>query len=123
MQANPATRFNDCVNHADLHGLAELMTDDHRFVDAAGAVVRGKQACLAAWRGFFAAFPDYRNTFTSVATRGHVVVIEGCSVCAEPELAGPALWTAIVEGERVAEWRVYEDTPATRAALGLAGPM
>ncbi len=126
MKADPtavATRFNECVNRRDLAGLSELMSSDHRFVDSSGAVVSGREACLAAWRGFFEAFPDYRNTFTSFAVRGHVVAIAGRSDCAAPELAGPAVWTATVSGDRVTEWRVYDDTPETRAALDLPGPV
>jgi hypothetical protein len=30
----------------------------------------------------------------------------------------PALWTARVVGGRVAEWRLWHDTTASRAALG-----
>lgn len=47
------------------------------------------------------------------------VVITGRSECSEPALAGPALWTAIVIGDQVAEWHVHEDTPAARKHLGL----
>jgi ketosteroid isomerase-like protein len=41
----------------------------------------------------------------------------GHSVCAEASLAGPALWTATTRDGRVAEWRVYPDTPDIRAKL------
>ena len=46
-------------------------------------------------------------------------MIVGYSRCAEPSLAGPALWTATIDGEVVTEWRVYADTPQTRAVLGI----
>jgi ketosteroid isomerase-like protein len=106
------TRFNAMINARDADGLARLMTDDHRFVDSAGQAVSGRQACRDAWSGFFAAF--------SVGERDGVVVVTGRSVCSEhPDLAGPALWTARVDGGLVAEWRVYDDTPETRAELGV----
>jgi ketosteroid isomerase-like protein len=114
-----ATRFNQCVNGRDLAGLASLMAEDHRFVDTESNVVSGKEACLTAWRGFFELFPDYRNVFTSFSTRGETVVITGHSECSEPAVAGPALWTATVIGDQVAEWHVHEDTPETRKHLGL----
>src|SRR5262245_63583704 len=104
-----AARFNDCINRRDDDGLATLMSDDHRFVDAETNTVSGKQACLDAWRGFFDSFPDYRNIFTSLTAKDDVVVIVGHSVCAEPGLDGPALWTATIQGETVTEWRVYTD--------------
>jgi hypothetical protein len=39
-------------------------------VDSAGATIDGKVACLDAWRGFFAAFPDYRNVFEELRRTG-----------------------------------------------------
>jgi ketosteroid isomerase-like protein len=114
-----AARFNDCINRRDDDGLATLMSDDHRFIDAEGGSVSGKQACLDAWRGFFGSFPDYRNVFTSLTARDDVVTIVGYSECADPRLAGPALWTATIQGELVAEWRVYADTRQMRARLGI----
>jgi ketosteroid isomerase-like protein len=114
-----AYRFNDRINARDLAGLAALMSDDHTFIDAAGASVVGRDACVEVWRGFFEAFPDYRNDFASAQVVGDVVTVVGRSVCSVPELDGPALWTCVVRGDQVAQWRVYEDTPATRAALNL----
>jgi ketosteroid isomerase-like protein len=114
-----AVRFNECINARDLDGLAQLMPEDHTFVDSGGGVVSGKEECLAAWRGFFESFPDYRNTFTSLTAHGDVVAIAGHSECSEPALAGPALWTAEVRGGAVATWRVYEDSAEARLRLGV----
>ena len=111
--------FNECINRRDLGGLSRLMTDDHVFIDSANNTISGKEPCVEAWRGFFAAFPDYRNHFKYVVLSGRKAVIVGCSVCSGARLAGPALWTAKVEGQLIAEWRVYEDTSANRALLGL----
>jgi ketosteroid isomerase-like protein len=103
-----ALRFNDRINARDLDGLSALMTDDHTFVDAAGGRVEGKQACVEAWRGFFAAFPDYRNVFSGTRTAGDSVAITGYSECSVPELAGPARWTAQVRDGKIALWRVSD---------------
>jgi ketosteroid isomerase-like protein len=122
LDADPAAvaaRFNGCINRRDVDSLAELMSDDHRFIDSEANTVTGKQACLDAWRGFFDSFPDYRNVFTSLTARNDVVSIVGYSECAEPSLAGPAIWTATIQGETVTEWRVYTDTPDTRTTLGI----
>ena len=62
-------RFNDCINRRDLDGLARMMADDHVFIDSAGGRVDGRESCLAAWRGFFDAYPDYRNVFFHVSER------------------------------------------------------
>lgn len=101
--------FNEAINRRDLDGLAALMTDDHRFVDPAGGAVDGKAACLDAWRGFFAAFPDYRNHFEGLDEADGVVDVVGHSTCAVPELDGPARWRVVVRPDDglVVEWRVF----------------
>jgi ketosteroid isomerase-like protein len=114
-------RFNDMINARDLEGLAGLMSEDHRFVDTTGHVVAGRSACLEAWRGFFAAYPTYRNVFVSVREDDGFVTLAGHSTCSDdPELAGPALWTARVADSLVTVWRVYNDTPEVRRQLGVA---
>jgi ketosteroid isomerase-like protein len=100
--------FNDRINARDLDGLAALMTDDHTFVDSAGATFAPKSACAEAWRGFFDAFPGYRNVFTSLAAEGDTVTITGYSECSDPELAGPARWIATVREGKVARWQVSD---------------
>ena len=96
-----------------------MMTDDHEFTDTAGSSVAGKEAVSAAWKSFFAAFPDYRNEFTKYRTDLDVVVVVGRSICSEPRLSGPANWRAQVRGDKIAKWRVYDDTSETRAHLGI----
>lgn len=110
-------RFNDSINLRDIDGLADLMSDDHTFIDSEGGVVSGKHACLQAWQGFFDSFPDYRNVFASVAATDDLVTIVGHSMCSEPSLAGPAIWTALIRNEKVTQWRVYTDSPENRARL------
>jgi ketosteroid isomerase-like protein len=117
---NIVTAFNDCITRRDIDGLSKLMTDDHVFIDAVNNRISGKARCIEAWNGFFDAFPDYRNRFERVVMVGNEAVIIGHSVCSDVRLAGPALWTAKMEGELIAEWRVYEDTGANRARLGVS---
>ncbi len=101
--------FNDAINARDLAALSALMSDGHRFVDAAGASVDGKAACVEAWRGFLAAFPDYRNDFDDVReTDDGVVDVRGRSTCSVPELDGPAVWRAVVRDGHVDVWQVSE---------------
>lgn len=117
-----AIRFNECISARDVEGLAHLMSEDHTFVDTAGTAIAGRAACLDAWRAFFGAYPEYRNVFDALTTQGRVVAIAGYSVCpSHPELEGPALWSAVVQGDRLSEWRVYDDSPETRRRLGLEG--
>lgn len=112
-------QFNRCINGRDLEGLAALMADEHTFIDSADQELVGKSACLRAWDAFFRQFPDYRNTFDKVRTRHGRVAILGHAECSDARLHGPTLWSAVVKGRQVAEWRVLEDTAANRLHLGL----
>jgi ketosteroid isomerase-like protein len=112
-------RFNQCVSARDIEGLSALMTDDHVFIDSANNVVRGKEAVVAAWMDFFRTFPDYRNIFDGFRVEDPAVIASGRSVCADDRLNGPALWRAVVSGQRISEWRVYDDTIENRALLGM----
>ena len=102
-----ALRFNERINQRDFEGLAELMTDDHTFIDNSGGVTKGKLAMKEGWRNFFEKYPDYQNIFTCVTTQDNVVVIVGHSTCSYKPLEGPNIWTAKMRGGLVSEWRVY----------------
>ncbi len=121
-QAAPKTvalRFNDCINRHDLTELLTLMTDTHTFIDSSNNVLEGKAACRKSWSDFFVQWPDYRNIFESIAVNGATVVMQGRSVCSDEKLDTKAIWTARITGNKVAEWRVYFDTPQNREALGM----
>jgi hypothetical protein len=97
-------------------------SDDGRplFADSDHNALAGRPAVLEAWSGFFEAFPDYRNHFEELIVEGESVVVIGRSTCAVEELNGPALWSVRVDHNKVAEWRVYEDTPQSREQLHVA---
>jgi ketosteroid isomerase-like protein len=117
-----AVAFNDAINRRYLDALDRLMTDDHTFIDSDDNLLAGKEEVLQAWDGFFEAFPDYRNEWSKLIPSGGTMTAVGRSVCStEPALDGPAIWTARIGDGKVSEWRVYEDTPANRARLGIAG--
>jgi len=101
-----ALKFNEEINQRNLEGLAELMTDDHTFIDNLGKVTKGKDVMIEGWRDFFEKYPDYRNIFTCVTIQDNVVVMVGYSTCSCKPLDGPNIWTAKIRGRRVSEWRV-----------------
>ncbi|TFF67976.1 nuclear transport factor 2 family protein [Candidatus Thorarchaeota archaeon] len=111
------SRFNQCITEKDLDTLRSLMTEGHRFIDASGDVVEGKKEMTEAWRDFFRRYPDYCNVFEPYEVREGLVIMLGYSICSHEELDGPAIWSARVRGNRVSEWRVYDDTEATRKML------
>ena len=49
--------FIDLINAHDVDGLAQLVTNDHRFIDAHGNQVVGRKQMVADWCGFVM-FPD-----------------------------------------------------------------
>ncbi|MHA1926102.1 MAG: nuclear transport factor 2 family protein [Candidatus Thorarchaeota archaeon] len=115
-----ALRFNEKINARDLTGLAELMTEDHTFIDIPGEVHQGRDKIVLGWSDFFKAYPDYRNNFTSVDACNNLVIMIGYSDCSHDSLDGPSIWTARIQDGLVSEWRVYEDTDETRIALGIS---
>ena len=58
--------FIDRINAHDVEGLAELMSDDHTFIDAHGNQVSGREKMIAGWRGYFEWFPNYRIEVTDI---------------------------------------------------------
>ena len=51
------TRFNACINARDADGLAELMTDDHVFIDSLEASVHGRPDASRPGAVFSSSFP------------------------------------------------------------------
>lgn len=121
MPMNPVEtvlRFIDLINHRDADKLAELMTEDHVFVDSLGHSVRGREKMQAAWRGYFAFCPDYWVSHEEIVQHGNLVAIFGSAggtIAANRKLPPenkwrtPAAWRAVVEGRLVKEWQVYAD--------------
>lgn len=115
-----ALLFNQQISQRSVEGLSELMTEDHVFKDGSGEKVEGKARMLEGWSNFFKSYPDYGNVFRRLESRGDVVVMLGYSTCSNEEaLEGPAIWTARIENDLVAEWRVYSDSRENRSKLGM----
>jgi ketosteroid isomerase-like protein len=114
-----ALLFNECINHRDLDGLSSLMTDDHTFIDRKNEVDKGKQSMTRGWSRFFAEFPEYKNTFNTVHSHDDIVILIGYAEWSRGGEPDHAIWTAQIRDDRVAEWRIYEDTEENRAILGL----
>ena len=103
--------FLDRINQHNPDKLAELMTDDHAFVDSLGRTVRGREAMRQGWRSYYAMCPDYWVSHEEIFANGNVVGVFGA---AGGTINGqrweiPAAWRAVVDGGLVKEWRVYAD--------------
>jgi predicted SnoaL-like aldol condensation-catalyzing enzyme len=91
-------------------GFSGLMTEGHTFIDRKGEIDEGKETMTRGWIDFFKSFPDYKNTFERVASRGNLVVLYGYATWEKGADPDNAIWTAVIENDLVAEWRIYEDT-------------
>jgi ketosteroid isomerase-like protein len=110
--------FLDRVNQRDADKLAELMTEDHVFIDSLGQSVRGREKMRAGWRSYYAFCPDYSVSHEEIFQSEDVVAVFGSAggtIAAQGKLPPenkwrtPAAWLAVVEKGMVKEWRVYAD--------------
>ena len=114
-----ALQFNEYINRQDVDGLSGLMTEGHTFIDRIGEVDRGKATMTQGWTDFFKSFPDYRNTFQRVESQGDRVILYGYATWEKGADPDCAIWTAVIEDDLVAEWRIYEDTAENRRRFNL----
>lgn len=114
-----ALQFNEYINNQDIRGLSSLMTEDHTFIDRAGAIDKGKKSMTRGWTQFFENFPDYKNNFERVESRDNLVILIGYAYWSEKNKYDPAIWTAKIENDLVAEWRIYEDTEENRKKFNI----
>jgi hypothetical protein len=95
------------------------MTEDHVFIDSSDEIHQGKEFMVKGWTRFFNNYPDYQNHFALLESRGDQVLVLGYSTCSYVPLDGPAIWTALVRDDQIAEWRVYLDSRDNREKLNL----
>jgi len=110
--------FMDRINQRDPAKIAELITEDHAFIDSLGHAMRGRDTMRQGWRGYFTMCPDYRVSHEEIFANGNIVVVFGAAggtisaggnTASENRWETPAAWRAVVEDGLVKEWRVYAD--------------
>ena len=117
--------FIDSVNRTDLDGLTALLHPDHQLVVLDEPPVVGRDATVAAWRGYFSAFPSYVIYPRMLIEHGPRVAVLGnttgshLDLLDEEELRLVVIWIAEVDDGRLSRWQICEDSPALRGALGL----
>jgi uncharacterized protein (TIGR02246 family) len=125
-----AQAFVRAINRQDVGAMAELMTEEHRFVDSLGKVVEGRDRMRTGWKSYFAMVPNYTIAVEETYCDGPVVVMLGKAqgtyavdgrTAAENRWETPAAFRAFVEGGRVAEWRVYADNEPIRQIMARQG--
>jgi ketosteroid isomerase-like protein len=123
--------FLDAINQHDCKKLAELMTEDHVFIDSLGNTVRGREQMRVGWQGYFAFCPDYWVSHDEIFPNGHLVAVFGAAggtVAKNGELPPEnkwrvsAAWLAVVENGLVKEWRVYADNKPVYEIMAKSKP-
>jgi ketosteroid isomerase-like protein len=110
--------FLDRINKRNADKLAELMTEDHEFIDSLGNTARGREKMREAWRGYYSFCPDYWATHEEMLANGNVVAVFGAAggtiatngkLPPENKWRTSAAWLAVVENNLVKKWQVYAD--------------
>ena len=123
--------FLELINQHDADKLAELMTEDHVFVDSLGNTVKGREKMRLGWRNYYAFCPDYWVSHEVIFSEGKRVAIYGAAggtiaangkALAENKWRTPAAWLAVVESGLVKEWRVYADNKPVYDIIGKLKP-
>jgi uncharacterized protein (TIGR02246 family) len=110
--------FLQAINGRDSHKLAELMTEDHVFVDSLGRSVHGRDRMRAGWQAYYRMCPDYWVSQERIMQNGNWVAVFGAAggtiarngkLEAKTKWRTPAAWLAATENGFIREWRVYAD--------------
>src|ERR1700684_4126079 len=70
MDENIVNDFVNAINEHNVDKIYSLMTEDHKFIDAHGNEVTGKDKMRAGWAGYFQWFPDYKIEITDIFSIG-----------------------------------------------------
>lgn len=117
--------FIDRINKGDIDGLARLMTDGHVLRVHDDPPVVGRDANIAAWRGYVDAFPTYAIEPEGFALNGGRVVVWGTTTGShlglpdQEERRLGVLWAAEVHDGLIRSWQALEDTAENRRTLGV----
>jgi uncharacterized protein (TIGR02246 family) len=121
-----AHAFVDAINRQSAEGIADLITEDHVFVDSLGTRIEGKQQMKAGWEGYFRMVPDYTILIDETLVDGAEAVMLGTAqgtystdgvLRPENKWSTPAAFRAFTRGPLVAEWRVYADNEPIRRIM------
>ncbi len=121
-----ALSFVNAINAHVADDLAELMTEDHVFIDSDGTEVAGRQVMCEGWKDYFTMVPDFKVQVQDTFSRDSTVVLVGTSegtfsedgtLRPQNHWSVPAAWRATIDGTKVAVWQVYVNPEPMRAIL------
>jgi ketosteroid isomerase-like protein len=108
-------RFIEHINDHDVADIIAMCTNEHRFIDSLGQVLKGREQLRRAWSGYLELFSDYRIEVETLLAAGDSVLVAGWASAtatlpnAKVPWRIPAAWRAGVEGDLLNLWQVYAD--------------
>jgi ketosteroid isomerase-like protein len=111
--------FVKAINAHDIDKICLLMADDHKFVDAHGNEVIGKDKMKAGWTSYLQWFPDYKVEITDIFANSDTLAAFGFASGTflnkktdnnENYWRLPASWKIVLAGNKIKLWQVYADT-------------
>jgi uncharacterized protein (TIGR02246 family) len=111
--------FIDAINNHDLRKMADLMTEDHVFINSHGKKSMGKENMEQGWKGYFEFFPDYTIEVENIIEGEGVLAVLGQAHATYMNKRNkrnsnfwklPCAWKAKVQNDRIKLWQVYSDT-------------
>jgi hypothetical protein len=111
-------RFVKAINDHDVDEIADLMSEDHIFIDATDHKTIGKNVMKEGWKGYFELFPDYKIEISDICENESVIGLFGYVNATYKNLTNklnsnfwriPASLKAIVENNKIRHWQVYCD--------------
>jgi ketosteroid isomerase-like protein len=120
--------FVKTINEHNVDGLVELMSKDHLFIDSLGKRVRGKETMYAAWKGYFALFPDYKIICTEIFQKDDIIAALGSArgtylsdgkLLKDRSWRIPAAWRARIRNNKIKEWQVFADNEPVRRIMAM----
>jgi ketosteroid isomerase-like protein len=111
--------FCRAINDHNIDKIYALMAEDHKFIDAIGNEVSGKDKMKAGWSGYFQWFPDYKIEITDFFSNGNTLAAFGFASGTfkgiktdknENYWRLPASWKTLLSNNKIKLWQVYVDT-------------
>jgi len=111
--------FVNAINEHNVEKIYSLMADDHKFIDAHGNEVSGKDKMKAGWAGYFQWFPDYKIEISDIFSNGDTLAAFGFASGTfkgiktdknENYWRLPASWKILLSNNKIKLWQVYADT-------------
>lgn len=126
LAASVAHAFVRAINRQDVDALVALMSEEHQFIDSLGNVTVGREKMRTGWGMYFKMVPDYNVAIEETLRDGPVVVMLGTAhgtysldgkLKPENEWTTPTALRALIQEQKVTQWRVFCDNEPIRQRI------